>query len=76
MSDQPCNLGQNILRLRIDKGMKQKELAKLAGVSQPLIARIESGGRHDMRCLHAHGIAMALGVTIDDLMRDPGIEKS
>ena len=36
-------LAEEIIRLRLEKNMTRKELAKMAGTSQPAIARIESG---------------------------------
>ncbi len=37
------NIGDEIRRLRLAAGLSQRELARLAGVSQSLIAKIESG---------------------------------
>ena len=36
-------LAEEIIKLRLEKNMTQKELARMAGTSQPAIARIESG---------------------------------
>jgi DNA-binding XRE family transcriptional regulator len=34
------SLAEEVIRLRIEKNMTQKELAKIAGTSQPAIARL------------------------------------
>jgi DNA-binding Xre family transcriptional regulator len=36
-------LAEEVIKLRLEKNMTQKELAKMAGTSQPTIARLESG---------------------------------
>ncbi|MDR0623583.1 MAG: helix-turn-helix transcriptional regulator [Treponema sp.] len=36
-------LAEEVMKLRLEKNMTQKELAEKAGTSQPAIARLESG---------------------------------
>jgi DNA-binding Xre family transcriptional regulator len=36
-------LAEEVIKLRLEKNMTQKELAEMAGTSQPAIARLESG---------------------------------
>ena len=37
------SVGENLKRLRQEKGLSQAALAELVGVSQPMIAQIERG---------------------------------
>lgn len=56
-----------IMELRQAAGMKQKELAELACVSQPYLYDLENnrrGAKHETLLR----IAEALGVTVDDLI--------
>lgn len=39
-------VGQVIKRLRVDKGLKMRELERATGVSQPYLSQIESTVRH------------------------------
>lgn len=39
-------IGNNVRRLRIQKGLKQSELAELVGVEDKTISRIEVGGNY------------------------------
>jgi transcriptional regulator with XRE-family HTH domain len=59
-------VGQRVRRLRRDRGLSQRELAKQAGITFPFVSRIESGGRKPslktLRMLAPH-----LGVTADHL---------
>ena len=41
-------VAKNVLRLRVQRGMTQRELARALSVTQPRIAEIE-GGRADLR---------------------------
>ncbi|MFP3041380.1 helix-turn-helix domain-containing protein [Treponema primitia] len=41
--DKEFELAEEIIKLRIEKNMTQKDLAQIAGTSQPAIARLESG---------------------------------
>lgn len=59
------SLKANLLRLRSDKRWTQAELARRAGVSQQVIADIESG--RTIRPRQLHEIAAALGTTIEQL---------
>lgn len=43
MNDINCIVGQRIRRLRCDRGLKTKELAKLLGISPQQISRYERG---------------------------------
>lgn len=64
-------IGQNILRLRLARGMTQADLAKKLFVGQSAVARWENGANLPCR-KYWPGIARALGVTVDELLRtDP-----
>jgi phage repressor protein C with HTH and peptisase S24 domain len=59
------SLKANLLRLRSAKAWTQAELARRAGVSQQVIADIESG--RTIRPRQLHEIAAALGTTVEQL---------
>ena len=70
-------VGEELRRLRKEAGLTQRELAKLAGVSQSLIARIESG-TVDPRASTLRRILQALASarrpwTVADVMHSPVI---
>lgn len=47
------SIGAEIKRLRTEAGMTQVELAKLAGIAQPSLVRIENGGGVAVETLYA-----------------------
>jgi DNA-binding Xre family transcriptional regulator len=53
-------LAEEILRLRLEKNLTQKELAKMAGTSQPAIARLESGKYNNISLSFLRKIGKAL----------------
>jgi transcriptional regulator with XRE-family HTH domain len=64
-----------LIKARVDAGLTQKELAERLGVSQPVIARLESGGRFPnvetlMRLAAVLGVAIV--ITGDALEVRPG----
>jgi transcriptional regulator with XRE-family HTH domain len=61
-------LGVNLGRLRLAKGMTQKQLSKKSGVTS--IAMIECGLRTQPRLATLMRITKALGVTLEDLYRN------
>ena len=50
-----------MILLRKTKNLTQKELAKLAGTSQPAIARLESGNYKNLSLSFIRKVAEALG---------------
>jgi len=62
-------IGENIKRLREDKNMTQEDLAQILGVTSSNISQIESGDR-GLNISKAQKIAQALGITIDELVRE------
>jgi DNA-binding XRE family transcriptional regulator len=55
-------LAEEVIRLRIEKNMTQKELAKLVGTSQPAIARLESGKYNNISLSFLRRVGKALNV--------------
>jgi|ERR1041384_499597 transcriptional regulator with XRE-family HTH domain len=67
---------QDILSLRQQVGMTQSELAAIAGVSQPFIAKLESGRAVNIELKTLVRIATALGGQVDARIRMPNAERS
>lgn len=61
-------LEQKLAQLRRKRGISQSELAKLVGVSQPVIARIESGGVRNLTVGTIARTAAALGGRVEILI--------
>jgi len=69
MSDKLPNISKNIRKLRLEKGLSQDRLSKMADVAHPTIIKIESGAIQSPTVETAQKIARALGVTIDSLLK-------
>lgn len=68
--------GQNcVARLRLAAGMSQHVLARAAGITQPHLAKIESG-RLSVQLRTAVLLANALGVSLDELRPLVKVEES
>jgi predicted XRE-type DNA-binding protein len=52
---------QDLIALREARGLSQAEVAKMLGVSQPLVARIESGAVKNLELRTLARLAAALG---------------
>ncbi|NFT08738.1 helix-turn-helix domain-containing protein [Clostridium botulinum] len=63
-------LGQNIKRIRINRGIKTTQLSKRAKVGISTISQIESGSRQSLKSDTLNKIAEALNVSVEDLMHD------
>ena len=63
-------LGQNIKKYRIQKHWTQDQLAIAVDVDRADISRYENGTNGAMNCKKLKRFAEALGVTMDELMRD------
>ena len=63
--------GENIRRLREQKGMYQKDLAEAAKVYQAKISRIENGKTRVIKPDVLQKIADALGAPVDSLIENP-----
>lgn len=64
-----ARIGENIRKYRLERKLSQEKLARLADLSFPTIAKIESGETSDPRIETVKKIADVLGVSIDDLMK-------
>jgi len=71
---EPGALGLNVKRLREAKGLSQNALAKVSGVSQAFISDVERGHRQAAMSTILAALARALGVTVDELLRENGEE--
>jgi transcriptional regulator with XRE-family HTH domain len=60
--DDDFEIAREVIRLRVAARLTQRELARLAGTSQPAIARLESGGYRNLSLSSLRKIGMALGV--------------
>jgi transcriptional regulator with XRE-family HTH domain len=63
-------LAANIKRYRIKNGLSQEQLAQKAGVTYSTLAKLESGVNQNPKVKTLQQIAKALGVTLDDLMKE------
>ena len=63
-------IGENIKRIRKDKGISQDRLSKLADVTHTTLAKIESGVNSNPTIKTLQKIAKALDVKVDDLLNN------
>lgn len=63
-------VGQNIRRLRYERGLKLRELAEKSGVAVSTLCELEKGTTVTGRYETLERVAKALGVTIADLWRE------
>ncbi len=70
-------LEQDLVTLREARGLSQRELARIVGISQPVIARIEAGraGNLELRTLIKIATALDSEVHITFRRRRPRTEK-
>lgn len=64
-----------IRQLRIARKWTQIDLAKKAGVSQPLISQLEAGKKISPTVVPLLRIAKALGVSVEELVTAPYTER-
>ena len=65
------NLAAKIRALRVERGLSQKELAALIGVTSAAISNWEAGTRENIRGKALFSLAAALGVGPEDLLTRP-----
>ncbi len=60
--EEEFQLAEEVIKLRTEKNISQKELAQIAGTSQPAIARLESGKYKNVSLSFLRKIGKALDV--------------
>jgi HTH-type transcriptional regulator/antitoxin HipB len=58
-------LGERLRQLREVAGLSQSELARRAGIPQPIISRVESGAQPNLTLEYARRICRVLGVALE-----------
>jgi transcriptional regulator with XRE-family HTH domain len=61
-------IGQQLKRLRSERGLSQAELAERAGVSTDVVRKLEQGVRQSARVTSLTRLAQALGVAMSELL--------
>lgn len=67
------HIGQNIRRIRLEKGIGQTELVRLlqlqgVAITRETLVKIERGTQH-IQAVQLRGIRDALGTTYDEMLR-------
>ncbi|MDI6699115.1 MAG: helix-turn-helix transcriptional regulator [Candidatus Saccharicenans sp.] len=70
MSNEKTKIAKNTKKLRKQRDLSHEKLSKLADISHNMIIKIESGAIQSPTIETAQKIARALGVTLDDLMKE------
>lgn len=68
MSNEAKKLGDNLKRIRTEKGFSQTDIAKSLGVSRGFVSNIENGKRNPTLSTITR-LASAVGVTTDELLK-------
>jgi len=63
------NIGKNLKKIRVDKGISQDRLSKLADVALNTIVTLESGNNGNPTIETMTKIAQALEIDINDLIK-------
>ncbi|MCM1072719.1 MAG: helix-turn-helix domain-containing protein [Bacteroides sp.] len=74
MKDRLKNIGINIKSERLRRGISQEELAEKCDISRNSVSLIETG-KINPTIIRVIDIADALGVNIDDLVKDAKAKK-
>lgn len=61
------NVGENIRRIRMDRGLDQKYVAEKAGITQPMLCQIERGTKNPS-LQTGKMLAEVLKCELDDLL--------
>jgi transcriptional regulator with XRE-family HTH domain len=68
MEDEAKKLGQNLKRIRLDKGITQTSIAKALGADRSFVSNIENG-KTNPTLSTISSLAKALGVTTTELLK-------
>ncbi len=63
------SIADNLKKYRKKKGVSQDKLSKLADITYNTIIKLESGATKNPRVETLQTIAVALGVSVDDLIK-------
>ena len=63
-------VGQNVRRIRLEKGLTQEKFSEISGFSQQYVSGLETGHRNPT-VVTLYELAEALGVSHIDLVRPP-----
>jgi transcriptional regulator with XRE-family HTH domain len=63
-------VGDNLKRVRLEKGLTQEELAEVSGFTQQYLSTVESG-RANPTIVTIYEIATSMGAQYLDLLRPP-----
>lgn len=74
--DLPNDLAENLRRVRIERGLTQAALAKVAGTTRTNIASFELGRTANPGVFTLYPVALALGCPLEELMGVSRIEAS
>ena len=69
MSKEKQSIGKTVKKYRLQKGITQEKLARLADLAFPTIAKIEAGATPNPTIDTVKKIADALGVGVDELLK-------
>jgi len=61
-------IGRNFARIRRKNGLTQEQISDLSGISQQYLSELE-GGKRNPTIVTLNKVAIALGVTINDLVQ-------
>lgn len=68
MKSESVKLGENLKRIRVEKGMTQGDIVRTLGVSRSFVSNIENGKTNPTLSTIAN-LAKALGVSSDELLK-------
>ncbi len=68
MEDESKKLGENLKRIRLDKGIKQIALAKTLNVDRSFVSNLENGKTNPTLSTISN-LAKALGVSTNELLK-------
>lgn len=68
MPDEAKKLGENLKRIRTDKGISQSDIAKSLGVSRGFVSNIENGKRNPTLATISR-LAKAISVPTEELFK-------